>query len=768
MNQNIQQPPQQPSQQLHQQIQQQAQQLQQLQILQQQIKAPVQETDEAIDLISYLDLFLEYRWLIACVAITVTLLGCSYAFIARPIYEANILIQVEDSPNSSKNILGEMASMFEVKTAATAEMEILRSRMIVSNAVDKQRIYIGAKPAYFPLIGSWIARRNKELSNPGLFGMGGYAWGKEEIQVTAFDVPEVLIGQEFDLIAEGGGRYRLNYNKEDISLSGVVGSRLIENTDLGKIELMVTGLGANPGARFIVRRDNRLQVIKRLQRDLRIEEKGKQSGVIGVAWQDPDPVVARNVLNEIGNEYVRQNVERKSEEAEKSLIFLDKQLPELKQQLEKAENKLNQFRNKMGTIDLGEEAKLVLKQSIDTQTKLLELKQKRGELLTRQTEKHPDVVAIDKLIGEMDGEINAVAGKIKKLPLLEQDVLRLTRDVKVNTELYTALLNSAQQLRMVRAGKVGNVRMIDAAVLEDIPVKPKKIIVITIAVLFGVLLGVFVAFAKKHLFAGINDAEEIEQALGLNVYATIPHSERQKEIGQMLQAKEKHVALLGHIYPDDPAIESLRSFRTALQFSMLEAMNNIVLLTGPTPSLGKSFISANLASVLGAAGKKILLIDADLRRGYLHQYYGLERQNGLSDIVAGAISVEKAIHKNIEENVDFIPTGNMSPNPSELLAHGRFGELLQSIASNYDYVLVDSPPALVVGDTISMAPHAGSVFLTVRSGISTIGEIKETLKRLSQAGIHVRGVLLNDIRVRPGHYGYGNKYGKYRYVQYKY
>lgn len=484
------------------------QQLQQFQQLQfQQIQAQAQD-DDAIDLVSYMDLIFDHRWLIGSIALAVTLLGAAYAFMSKPIYEANILIQVEDNPNSSKNILGEMASMFDVKAAATAEMEILKSRMIVSNAVDKQRIYISAKPKYLPLIGAWIARRNKEISSPGLLGMGGYAWGAENIEATTFDVPGELQGKEFVLNAEGEGRYRLTYSKENIDLNGVVGKRLNANTDVGKIDLMVERLTAEPGAQFILRRDDRLQVIKDLQKDLKIEEKGKQSGVIGVSLQDSDPVLAQGILNEIGNEYVRQNVERKSEEAEKSLVFLDKQLPELKRHLEQAEYKLNGFRNKMGTVDLGEEAKLVLKQSIDTQTKLLELKQKRGELLTRQTNTHPDVIAVDDLIKNMDGEINLVGAKIKKLPLLEQEVLRLTRDVKVNTDLYTALLNSAQQLRLVRAGKVGNVRLVDAAVLENVPVKPKKAIVLGIAVMVGLFLGVLAAFVKKSLFGGVEDADD--------------------------------------------------------------------------------------------------------------------------------------------------------------------------------------------------------------------------------------------------------------------
>jgi len=730
--------------------------------------SPVIQDDDGIDLASYLDIILDHRKLIALVALAVTLLGVAYAFVARPIYQSNILIQVEDSPNSSKNILGEMGSLFDVKTAATSEIEILRSRMIVSHAADNLHIYISAKPKFFPLVGAWMARRNKDLSDPGLLGMGGYAWGAEEIVASTFDVPNSLLGEKFTLIAGEKGQFKLEQSGLKIVLEGTAGTRLKVDTEAGNIDLMIDRISAKPGTKFILSRSDRLTAIKDLQDKMVISEKGKQSGIISVVLDGPDPAFNRDILNAIGNEYVRRNVERKSEEAEKSLVFLEKQLPELKKQLELAETKYNQLRNKMGTIDLGEEAKLVLQQSVTTQTKLLELRQKRGELLTRQTTKHPDVVAIDKLIGELNGEIGAITAKIKKLPMQEQEVLRLTRDVKVNGDLYTALLNSAQQLRLVKAGKVGNVRLVDAAALETVPVRPKKFIVIAVAALIGLFLGIICAFIKKSLFGGIEDAHEIEQALGLSVYASIPHSEKQNEIYQLLQVKSPHASVLAIIDPEDAAIESLRSFRTALQFSMLDAKNNVLMITGPTPSLGKSFISVNLAAIMGSTGKKVLLIDADLRKGYAHQYFSLDKKNGLSDLIAG-LTLDQGIHKNVVENVDFISTGTLPPNPSEMLLLANFGALMQSLSASYDLVVIDAPPVLVVADTLILAPYAGSVFIVTRAGVSTTGEIKETMKRLSQSGITAKGVILNDLKIRSRrYYGYGYKNGQYRYTKYKY
>lgn len=733
--------------------------------------APVlleQDDDDALDLASYLDLLLENRWLIAVIALIVTLLGVAYAFIATPVYEANIVIQVEDSAGSSKNVLGDLSSVFDIKTAATSEMEILRSRFVVTRAVENTKLYISAQPKYFPLIGAWLARRNKQLSDPGLLGFGGYVWGAEQIAVSVFDVPEELEGRGFVLTADGKDTYHVTQADEGIEIKGRVGVPARLRVGEGEIALSVDRLAAKPGAQFLLSRAARLTTVEALQKALTIAEKGKQSGIIGVTLEGPDPKKTTGVLNEIGNEYIRQNVERKSEEAEKSLAFLDRQLPDLKRELERSEVRYNELRNKSGTIDLGEEAKSILQQSVLAQTRMIELKQKREEFLVRFQNGNPLVQAVDRQIQELGREMESVNTKIKKLPSVEQDVFRLTRDVKVNTDLYTALLNSAQQLRLVKASKVGNARLLDFAVKPLKPVRPNRLIVVLLAALIGLFFGVVGAFIKRTLFGGIDDPHKIEQMLGLTVAAVIPHSATQEQLHQQVRAKAKKISVLAYDTPTDGAIESLRSFRTSLQFSMLDARNNIVMITGPTPGIGKSFVSVNLAAVLAATGKKVLLIDADLRKGHLHRYLGLERKNGLSEMISAQLSVDQAIHMSVVENVDFISTGEFPPRPSELLTHRNFGALLEQLATCYDYVVIDTAPVLAVSDGLIVGSHAGNVFNVVRGELSTMGEIEEAVKRFKQAGVKVTGVVFNDLKPRIGAYGYGSKYGKYRYAQYKY
>jgi len=725
------------------------------------------QADKEVELGTYLDVLWENRWLIGAITFVAVLLGAAYAFTTTPVYQANMLIHVEEEEASkSENIVGDLQSMFDVKTSALAEMELIQSRLVVSRATDNLRLYINAGPKHFPFIGSWLAEKNKQLSNPGLLGYGGYVWGAEKINVAVFNVPEILQNREFVVTAEEGGQFRLTQAEQGIDLRAKVGETAIFELPKGSIEIRVDQLEGKPGAQFLLSRASRLATIEGIQKSMKVEELGgKQSGVIGVMLQGSDPRMINSVLSEIGKEYVRQNAARKTEEAEKSLAYLNKQLPELKSQLEQAETKYNAFRNANGTVDLTEESKLSLQQSSAAKLKKMELQQKKIELLARYTNEHPAVQGIDSQLREINGQIAAMNEHIKSLPAIEQNLLRLQREVKVNTELYTALLNTAQQLRLITVGKVSNVRLVDTPMMPERPVKPNRPVILALALMGGLFLGVVAAFFRKSLVGGIDTPEQLEEVAGVPVYATIPHSKKQRELYQQVNAKHQKVPLLANVSSTDVAVESLRNFRTALQFSLPNFRNNIVLITGATPGMGKSFVSANLAAIMAATGKKVLLIDADLRNGLLHLYFGFGRHDGLSDAIAGARRLDQVIHHGVIENMDFITTGTLPQHPSELLLRPNFGAFLQDLSSRYDLVLIDAPPILAVADTMIIGSHCGAIYIMTRAGVTTPAEINESMKRLKQAGLEAKGVLFNDLKVRPGRYGYGYAYGQTGYNQ---
>lgn len=729
--------------------------------------AEMQDDDE-IDLLGLLDVLLDARWLIAGVTALVLVLGGAYAFLSRPVYEANSLIQVEDSKPGAAGALGEAASLFDIKSPATAEIEILRSRLVIAKSVDDLQLYVTAVPYYLPLVGGWLARRATALSNPGFMGMGGYVSGKESIRLGLLEVPDLLQGKPLLLVATEGG-FDLQDPDGQTLVQGKIGvpASFASGEDAGRI--LVTELKAKPGAYFSVARYPRLEVIEQLQKDLAISEQGKQSGVIALQLQGTDPQKIARTLSAVGTNYVRQNVERKSAEAEKSLAFLGDFLPELKKQLEQSEVRFNKFRNQNGTFDLGIEGKTYLETAVKLQADLLLLQQKRREQSAQFTAAHPVIQTLDAQITAVNKEIAGLSSKVKTLPNTEQDLLRLTRDVKVNSELYLNLLTSSQQLRLVKEGKVGNVRVVDAPVVPERSIKPQRAQVLAISGVLGLLLGMGLAFLRNSLRPGIKDPADIESATGLHVFATVPHSAEQDKLTKLIKNHAEGNHLLAVTHPEDPGVESLRSLRTALQFAMLDARNNIVLFTGPTPGIGKSFASANFAAVLAAGGKRVLLIDADMRKGHIHQFFGMKRGHGLSELITGTRALGDVVRYGVAPNLDLITTGVMPPNPAELLMSPATVQLMQTLSAQYDLVLIDTPPVLAVSDTQVLAQHAGTVFLVARAEVTALGELQESTKRLGQTGVAVKGVVFNDLDTSRQRYGgYGYKYSRYRYTNYQY
>ncbi len=725
--------------------------------------------DDVLDIGHYLDILGANKFLIAAITAIALGIGMCVALFTKPVYEANLLVQVEDAENNAnKSFLGEAASMFDVKTATSAEMEIIRSRAVIGRAVEATGQAIGAEPRYLPVIGGWLSRRAQGLSNPGLLGFGGYVSGNEKIAVSRFVVPAPVEGYDFVVTAKGEGAYELYYHDWNESIAGKVGVPLVANTPSGRVELLVTQIAGKPGAEFLIVRRSLNQMIDSLQSRLVLNERGKQSGVIDVALQDTDRARLAQILNAIGAQYVRQNVERKAEEAQKTLSFLDDQLPSYKKQMENSEEVYSRFRNQKGTVAFDEEAKLILATEVDRQSKLLEARQKRRELTARFTDNHPMMQTLDSQISALSGEIGGIQSRVKALPGIQQDAVRMERDVKVNTTLYQSLLNQAMQLRLVKEGKVGNARLLDNAVVPENPVKPKRQTILAVALAAGLLMGILMAFVRNAFVEQrIKDPDELEDSIGLPVFSTIPHSPLQLGLARKRLTGATGARLLALEMPDDPAVESLRSLRTAMQFAMIESSNNRVVISSATPGAGKSFVTANFAVLMALAGKKTLVIDADMRRGHMHQYFGLQRHGGLSELIAGSLTIQQTVHRNVVTQLDFLATGQLPPNPSELLTSASFLAALEKLSEMYELVIIDTPPVLVAADTATIAAQAGTVLLVARAGVSTMGELKESTRRLALTGKAASGLLLNAIDTKRRNFG-TYKYGRYRYTNYNY
>ncbi|MBC7010676.1 polysaccharide biosynthesis tyrosine autokinase [Pseudoalteromonas sp. BZK2] len=720
---------------------------------------------QEIDLLALLGTLLDRKWFIVLVTAVFAIIGVAVAVLSTPIYKATALVQVEESSPSVPG-LDDMAGMFESSSEAVTEIELLKSRSVIGEAVDTLKLDIIAEPKLFPIIGgklfrSFVAEAEGDIAEPFL-GLSSYAWGGESINVFRFNVPKAFEGEEFVLVIGENKAYELFNPDGESVLNGVVGKEQIA----GYYELTVRDLTARPGTEFILIKRNRYRTIVELQQEIGASEKGKDSGIIAMGYEHKSAVHAEKVLDKVAEIYVRRNVERNSAEAKKSLDFLEVQLPEVKRQLEQSEQRFNDYQKQRNSVNISLETQGVLEQIVELDTTLQELELKRLELSRKFKREHPAYQGVLQQIKAVEAEKEQLTSKVGNLPETQQELLRLTRDVEVGNEIYMLLLSKTQELDIVRAGTVGNVRVVDAAAVDTTePVKPKKALIAVVATLLGGFLAVAIVLIQKATHRGVEDPTEIE-SIGLPVYASVPYSDFQDKLtgfNRARKVKDKPKSILAVDNPADLSIEALRSLRTSLHFAMMEAKNNIIAISGPSPGVGKSFISVNLATVLAQSGKKVLIIDADMRKGYLQTQFGMKWDDGLSDLLSGRLNLEQVTKTSQVEGLDVITRGQIPPNPSELLMHSNFSKMVAEVSDKYDIVIVDTPPILAVTDPAIVSAHAGSTLLVTRFGQNHLREIELTRNRFEQNGIDVKGVVFNGV-VRKA----SNAYGYYGYYNYEY
>ncbi|WP_323754003.1 polysaccharide biosynthesis tyrosine autokinase [Marinobacter sp.] len=715
--------------------------------------------DDEIDLLALLGTLWDGKWLIAAVTLVFTAVGVFYALIQPPVYRANALIQVEEKQGGLPG-MEDLGGLLESKSNAETEIQLIKSRRVLGQVVDNLDLDIIATPDYFPVVGATLARRFNgepgDLAEPKW--SEGYAWGGETITITRMDV---LGGSgSFTLVAGSNNTWQLFNEDEEWVLEGQVDTPVDENG----YGLMVTELNARPGTRFNVTKRSQYAATMDLQRGVSASEKGKGSGIIELAYEHTNPALAEKVLAEVGQNYVRQNVERASAEAAQSLEFLRRSLPEVKRELEVAEQKLNQYQVQEETIDISAEGSAVLEQIVNLETQISQLEFQRAEIEQRFQPTHPRYKAWASQMAELKGRRAELDSRIGRLPETQQELVRLRRDVEVGNKIYLQMLSNIQQLDIARAGTVGNVRVVDDAVVNtQEPVKPKRALIAAVALLLGGMIGTGIVLVRALINRGIENPEDIEK-LGLPVYATVPLSDTQAEMAKKKRGGKEHTSgLLAVVNPADLAVESLRSLRTSLHFGMMDAPNNILMISGPSPGVGKTFVSVNLAAVMAMANQRVLLVDSDMRRGFSHDVFKVSNQKGLSDVLAGKASVEEATEHSGVEGLDFVSRGTVPPNPSELLMSKRFDEFLKQASANYDLVIVDTPPILAVTDPAIVGKHAGTTMLVARFATNPAKELELTKRRFEQNGIEVKGVIFNAVEKKASNYGYGG-YGYYNYA----
>lgn len=712
-------------------------------------KSMKKDSDE-IDLGRLVGELIDHRKLIISVTALFTLLSLVYALFATPIYQADALVQVEQKQANA--ILSNLSQMLpDSQPQSAPEIALLQSRMILGKTVDDLNLQTRVKQDYFPIFGRGWARLTGE--KPSEINIS-----RLYLPVTDDDSPEIK------LIVKDDMHYTLK--SDSFSIDGKVG----ELVDAKNISIKVDSITAPKGTTFSVSYVSKLKAISDLQDILTVADQGKDTGILTLSLTGDNPKLIEKIIDSITNNYLAQNISRQAAQDEKSLDFLNRQLPQVRGELDAAEDKLNLFRRQNDSVDLSLEAKSVLDQIVNVDNQLNELTFRESEISQLYTKEHPTYKALMEKRKTLQDEKAKLNKRVTAMPETQQEILRLSRDVESGRAVYMQLLNRQQELNIAKSSAIGNVRIIDNAVTEPKPIKPKKIIIVLLGIILGGGVSVAVVILQVFLRRGIESPEQLEE-LGVNVYASIPVSETfSKKTSQSFKrnkikgVNEYRDGLLAIENPADLAIEAIRGLRTSLHFAMMEARNNILMISGASPNAGKTFVSTNLSAIIAQSNKKVLFIDADLRKGYTHKLFEVSNDNGLSDLLAGKTDIAKAIKKLPAAGFDFISRGNIPPNPAELLMHERFGKLLEWANNEYDLVVIDTPPILAVTDAAIIGNYSGTTLLVARFEMNTPKEIEVSVKRFEQSGVKVKGCIMNGVvKKASSYYSYGYSYYGYSY-----
>ena len=722
--------------------------------------------DDEIDLGRLFGLLVDHKWLILAVTLLFALGGIVYATLATPIYRGDALVQIER--RSSVSPLGDLGDVFgeESESSTAAEVQILTSRMVLGLVVNREGLDAQVTPRDLPLLGDALRRRGVE--RPGFREGKPEVWAGESMTLGRLKVADHLRGQPLTLESLGNARYALRLDGERLG-EGEVGKLAI--LEGGDIQLRIAELKAAPGAEFTLVQRPQASTVKSLQSRLSVNEIGggrnASTGMLQLEMTGQNREEIRDVLDAVAETFLTQNVERQSAEAQQSLEFLQEQSPELRAQLADAEERLNQYRVAMDSVDLSSESQATIQQFIALEQQLNELEFQEAEMAQRFTPRHPNYKTLQRKKRQLQQERAELNERVNQLPAEQQEVVRLTRDVEVTQAIYVNVLNKAQELKLARAGTVGNVRIIDEALVSSGPIEPKKPLIVVLATLLGGLLAVGLVLVRGLFNRGVESPEQIED-VGIPVYASVPLSDEQNTLIKRVKHRREHqghnvmTGILAERAPTDTTIEALRGLRTSLHFAMMEATNNCLAITGPSPGVGKSFVSINLAAVCAQTGQKVLVVDADMRKGHVHDAFGGKSGNGLSERLTGKADLSEVLRNSSLDGLDYVARGSAPPNPSELLMHANFSAFLEQVSQRFDLVIIDTPPILAVTDAAIVGKQCGTSLMVARFQMNPVKELMIANRRMETAGVEIKGAILNAMeRKAAASYSYG--YYNYSY-----
>ena len=744
--------------------------------------------NDGFNLKDVIRLALDHAGTILGIAALFVALAAAYVSLATPVYSADVLVRI-DSPEP--NALG-IAPQGQVAApqplpVTDAEVAMMQSRAVVWPVIEKYGFEVTVAPRTMPLLGllakKWAGTGH--LSE-AWFGLESYAWGGESLELGSLVVPSGLENRPLVLRVLDDNRYELRDPQGNFLLEGLSGRPAVYDG----ISILVSRMVARPRTEFTVIRWNAVSAMRRFLHDMKVVEMGKDTGLIQASFDSSDPVLAARVANSLADGYIAATVASHRLSDSKTLDFINTELPRLREDLRESEAQLATYQLSASSLQPTAEALSYLQGGIEFQRQIAALQLQRTQLRQSFTDGSPPVMTINQQLAQLTSAKAGFDSRFNSMPASERRNVDLTRNAKVAESIYVAMVNKAEELTVRRAGTTGDVHIVDSALRPFDPVKPNRLLIMAASVQLGLMLGLLFVFVRSHVFTGVTDPMFVEYRLSVPVFGAVLYSAAQRQLDRDVThlmpsavssrpPTDAHVLaatpglqqatgvrrltytsaagsrpadalqrLLTHTAPQDLSIEALRSVRTALQFNMAAARNNIVAVVGPTPSTGKSFVSANLAALEAETGKRVLLVDADMRCGRLASRFNQPNAGGLSELLTGGMELRDTIRAVGIPGLSFLSCGTYPLNPSALLMMPHFAPLLNELARQFDMVIIDTPPLLAVSDAAVIAHPAGTTLLVLRSGMQTEDEIELTVTKLRRAGAHVVGAVFNAMPAR--------------------
>ena len=780
-------------------------------------------SDEKTDLRSYLSVMLRRRWLIGIFAGVVLVTVIMKTLMASPVYESKSIIQIYKKSDSATNIKSLLEESFVTGGSLTTAMiqtqvEILKSHTVSERATKAINYQVQVEPEH-RMAGILINRLKAKLEH-GISSKEGLVKKKliKPISIKPLTVGSVMEGCSYVLEFVGPDSYKVMEDKS----GALVGKGKVNKPFFApNFSILVEGDSARKGKKMKFSVLTLASAISGLQESIDVTPI-RNTELITISATALHPSIAAAKVNAIVSGYKNLTVLKNTEDATRAIYFIDEQIRILEKSLRFCESRLMSFKEKEKLVSLSDDARATLEQlmSFDAELKKTEslrkqaefiaenimkggdisdegiaavgastenqrlntLAQRLSELQSRMItlkidykEKHPLVVETVEQIKEakkairtelssiiaslevnersIKGNISSFEKRIKDFPDAEKRLAELTREAEVQRGAYSSLLQKKQEFEIMKASEIGNVWVVDTATSAGM-IKPTVKRNIILAVIVGLFMGVGIAFFLEYLDNTIKNPDDLKQITELPLLGSIAKYDT--------QAEGNGGELITHTMPNTNVSEAFRTIRTNIFFASFDTPKRLIGVTSALPSEGKTLVVANLAISIAQADKKVLLLDADMRRPRLHRIFNQKRSPGLSNLIM-AEDIEGALgdvtRKLPISGLDVIYAGDVPHNPNELLGSQKLKSIIDLVSDRYDYILFDSPPILSVSDSVVLTNQLDGTILVIHAEKTEKNALKQALEAIPNE--KVLGLVLNNINIERDEYYYRYYYQYY-------